>query len=263
MRRPPPPTCVRPQYQFESLFRSIQYALVDHCSHEFLFLCDFFMVEGQAAVDLFSLVMGRAIAQLQKGLEEKVHTNHDAISLFLCICLCTKYSDLMAERCVVSIDHYWKSLAQLVWARFETVMHAHTDSLRNLDTRKHPVDTRPHYVVRRYAEFLCAFLVCTNLSGKKMDPRLQKLLSEQQNELDKFLSRLGQQLKKKKDRLVLQINNYDVILTVLDVSAGCSGHCRSRRKCWRSRASGPGSGTCSRPRSRPTWRRRWRPTSAR
>jgi hypothetical protein len=52
------------QFQFEQIFRSIHYALAEHCSHEFLFLCDFFMVDGQSAVDLFTQVMGKSIALL-------------------------------------------------------------------------------------------------------------------------------------------------------------------------------------------------------
>ncbi|KAH7698689.1 vacuolar protein sorting-associated protein 52, partial [Aphelenchoides avenae] len=206
------------KYQFESLFRSIQYALVDHCSHEFLFLCDFFMLSGQAAVDLFTEVMGRTIAHLLKTLEERIAVNYDAISLFLCICLCTKYSELMSERSVVSIDGYWESVAKLLWSRFEAVMNAHNDSVRSFDVRKTqtPIDTRPHYITRRYSEFTCAFLVCTEVSGKKMDHRLQAILTKQQNEVEGLLNRLTSQLRTKKERLVFQVNNYDIILTVLD-----------------------------------------------
>ncbi|KAI6173973.1 Vacuolar protein sorting-associated protein 52-like protein [Aphelenchoides besseyi] len=205
------------QFQFESIFRSIQYALADHCSHEFLFLCDFFIVDGQSAVDLFTQVMGKAMSLLLKNMEERIAINYDAISLFLCICLCTKYSELMAERCVVSIDGYWQSLAKLLWSRFEFVMNGHNDSVRQFGTKQQvTVDTRPHYVIRRYAELTCALLVITSLSGKKMDDRLQSLLSKQQTEIEGLLNRLGGQLKKKKERLVFQINNYDIILTVLD-----------------------------------------------
>ncbi|KAI6191229.1 Vacuolar protein sorting-associated protein 52-like protein [Aphelenchoides bicaudatus] len=191
-------------YQFESIFRSIQYALVDHCSHEFLFLCDFFIVDGQSAVDLFTQVMGKSIAQLLKSIEERIATNWDAISLFLCICLCTKYSELMAERCVVSIDTYWQTVAKNLWTRFEIIMNMHNESVRAMDPRKAQpaVDTRPHYVVRRYAELTCALLVTQ--------------LTKQQQEIEGLLNKLSMQLKKKKERLVFQINNYDIILTVLD-----------------------------------------------
>ena len=48
--------------------------------------------------------------------------------------------------------------------------------------------------------------------------RMQELLTKQQSEIEGLLNRLTSQLRSKKDRLVFQINNYDVILTVLDVS---------------------------------------------
>lgn len=81
----------------------------------------------------------------------------------------------MAERSVVSIDTYWQSIAKLLWSRFETIMNMHDESVKAIDPRKlqTPVDTRPHYIIRRYAELTCSFLLITSLSGKKMDERLQ------------------------------------------------------------------------------------------
>ncbi|KAL3123811.1 hypothetical protein niasHT_010024 [Heterodera trifolii] len=203
-------------FQFESLFRSVQYALVDHCSHEFLFICDFFMVNGQSAVDLFTSVMGRSISLLLKTLEEKIAANFDAISLFLCICFCAKFREMMADRAVVVINGYWDALVGFLWARLDAVMTAHSDSVRAIDVRKVPVDSRPHYVCRRYAELTCSLLVCSELAYKVTDPRLQKILSRQQAEIEGLLNRLATQLKSKKERLVFQINNYDVVLTVLN-----------------------------------------------
>jgi len=46
---------------FESLFRSMQYALMGNASSEFLFLCDFFMTSGQEADELFHLVFGKSL----------------------------------------------------------------------------------------------------------------------------------------------------------------------------------------------------------
>jgi len=58
---------------------------------------------------IFHLLVSKKIFILhnlieQKSIEEKVLINFDAISLFLCICLCTKYCELMGERSVISID---------------------------------------------------------------------------------------------------------------------------------------------------------------
>ena len=91
--------------------------------------------------------------KLQKMLDERVAANYDAISLFLCLCFCTKYRELMLDRGVVAIEGYWDSLEQMLWRRLEAVMAAHNESVRQLDVRKMPVDTRPHYV----SEFLNFF----------------------------------------------------------------------------------------------------------
>lgn len=55
----PPPSA---QYPFESLFRSQHYALLDNSCREYLFLCDFFLVAGTPALDLFNAVMGKTLA---------------------------------------------------------------------------------------------------------------------------------------------------------------------------------------------------------
>lgn len=49
------------QYPFESLFRSQHYALLDNSCREYLFLCDFFLVAGTPALDLFNTVMGKTL----------------------------------------------------------------------------------------------------------------------------------------------------------------------------------------------------------
>jgi hypothetical protein len=189
------------------------------------------MVSDQSAVDLFIQVMGRSLTLLivrkriahininfiyfsfdfppkkfmpiipswhsQKTMEERVSINHDAISLFLCLCFCTKYRQLMRDRSGVAAigptldKYYWDTLDHLLWARLEAVMVAHNESVRQLDVRKMPVDTRPHYVsilcpifinhshfqvVRRYAELTCSLLVCSDLAYKRTEPRLQVII---------------------------------------------------------------------------------------
>lgn len=45
------------QYSFEALFRSEQYALVDNGCREYLFICEFFAVKGEHALDVFKGIM--------------------------------------------------------------------------------------------------------------------------------------------------------------------------------------------------------------
>lgn len=52
------------QYPFEALFRSEQFALVDNSCREFLFICEFFMMGGSAALEFFDQVMGKTLSLL-------------------------------------------------------------------------------------------------------------------------------------------------------------------------------------------------------
>ncbi|KAM7319328.1 hypothetical protein ACRRTK_022440 [Alexandromys fortis] len=54
--------CGEQRYLFEALFRSQHYALLDNSCCEYLFICEFFVVSGPAAHDLFHAVMGHALA---------------------------------------------------------------------------------------------------------------------------------------------------------------------------------------------------------
>ena len=60
------------KYPFEMLFRSAQFALVDNGCREFLFLAEFFMLEGQNAQDLFNLVFGKTLQVLVKFVDSYV-----------------------------------------------------------------------------------------------------------------------------------------------------------------------------------------------
>lgn len=55
---------VQSQYAFEALFRSEQYALVDNACREYLFLMEFFMVQGSQAQELFNQIMGKTMTLL-------------------------------------------------------------------------------------------------------------------------------------------------------------------------------------------------------
>ncbi|KJH46182.1 Vps52 / Sac2 family protein [Dictyocaulus viviparus] len=114
------------KFQFEALFRSIHLAFADHCSHEFLFLTDFFMVSGQTAVDL--------------------HTK----------------------------------------------------------------------IVRRYAELTCSFLVVTESSGQEIGKKMEAILESCEDAVEQLLLRMSSCLSSSRDRLVFLINNYDLILNIID-----------------------------------------------
>ncbi|PAA86508.1 hypothetical protein BOX15_Mlig013565g1 [Macrostomum lignano] len=228
------------KFTFESLFRSLHYALLDNSCREYLFLCDFFVLSGNQALNMFNLVMGKTLSLFHKALEAYFSDCHDAIALYLCIQVVAKFKAIMHRRQVPALDSYWTLMSDLIWPRFTQLVQSHTLSVARSDPSKFShLDTRPHPVLRRYAEFICALLSVTDLgsgatgaapaaasaaapaaappvlaSGEEAS-RLRPLLGELRDAVDAFLQRLAREFPHSRERLICLINNYDIPLTVL------------------------------------------------
>ncbi|VDL65180.1 unnamed protein product [Nippostrongylus brasiliensis] len=211
------------KFQFEALFRSIHLAFVDHCSHEFLFLTDFFMVSGQVCIDLHAKVMGRATAHLVRVFDEKIAMNFDCISLHLCISLCDKFHRLLTERETPSMSGYWEAITNQLWTRLAQVMNMHNDSVKALDVRRmqSPIDTRPHYVrlfeKKSSASFFTFDMCIPRHYGGKC--KMKAILESCEDAVEQLLLRMSSCLNSPRDRLVFLINNYDLALTIIDVNS--------------------------------------------
>ena len=95
------------------IFRSIQWALVDNASREYLFIVDFFLMTGQAAQDLFTQIWGKTMLVMLKHLEEFVSTSYDSIGLFLCIQIMEKYRETLEKRDVPALLPYFEAVQQV------------------------------------------------------------------------------------------------------------------------------------------------------
>lgn len=125
------------QFNFESLFRSLHYALMDNCCREYLFLVDFYMASGTASQDLFNAIMSKTLQTylvsihktdmhllefctdvlksmylyyhtpfftLQKTMEEHVSECYDSIAIFLSIHIVHRFRNIMHKRAVPALD---------------------------------------------------------------------------------------------------------------------------------------------------------------
>ncbi|XP_037055637.1 vacuolar protein sorting-associated protein 52 homolog isoform X2 [Peromyscus leucopus] len=108
-----------PQYPFEVLFRSQHYALLDNSCREYLFICEFFVVSGPAAHDLFHAVMGRTLAMTLKHLESYLADCYDAIAVFLCIHIVLRFRNIAAKRDVPALDSPSHSADPWLWEFLE------------------------------------------------------------------------------------------------------------------------------------------------
>ncbi|KAK2510357.1 hypothetical protein Q9233_017825, partial [Columba guinea] len=181
---------VRPQFPFESLFRSQHYALLDTGCREFAFLCDFFMVSGPSALELFDTVMGKTLAMVLKHMDAYVCDCYDGIAVFLCIHIVLRFRAIMAKRNIPALD-----------------------SIQSTDPQKLGfLDTRPHYITRRYAEFSSAIV---SINQTFPNEKTNALLGQLQVEVENFVLRVAAEFSSRKEQLIFLINNYDMMLGVL------------------------------------------------
>ncbi|XP_077286591.1 vacuolar protein sorting 52 [Arctopsyche grandis] len=201
------------KYSYESLFRSLQYALVDNGCREYLFIAELFHVKAAQAQELFDRVLGKTLSMLIKSMETYVEECYDSIALFLCIQLILRYQLMCHKRAVPALDRYWDSLQRIIWPRLEYVFKLNIQSVRDCDPTKFVnKEMGPHYITRRYAEFSAALV---GLSEQFPSEILSSLLLALQDEVHCFILRMAAIFPLRASQLIFLINNYDMVLGVL------------------------------------------------
>ncbi|XP_072315717.1 vacuolar protein sorting-associated protein 52 homolog [Eucyclogobius newberryi] len=201
------------RYPYETLFRSQHFALLDNGCREFLFLCDFFMVTGNSALDLFNCIMGKTLGMFLKSMSSYVCDCYDSIAIFLCIHIILRFRAITAKRNIPALDKYWEAVLELLWPRFELILEMNIHSIRSTDPQRLGVlDTRPHYITRRYAEFSSAIV---SINQTFPNERTHTLLGQLQVEVENFVLKMAAEFPSRRDQLIFLINNYDMMLSVL------------------------------------------------
>ncbi|XP_056299465.1 vacuolar protein sorting-associated protein 52 homolog [Pseudoliparis swirei] len=201
------------RYPYETLFRSQHYALLDNGCREFLFLADFFMVAGNSALDLFNSIMGKTLSMFLKSLSAYASDCFDSIAVFLCIHIVLRFRAVTAKRSIPALDKYWEAVLELLWPRFELILEMNIHSIRNTDPQKLGVlDTRPHYITRRYAEFSSAIV---SINQTFPNERTNTLLGQLLVEVENFVLKMAAEFPSRRDQLIFLMNNYDMMLSVL------------------------------------------------
>ncbi|XP_026686932.1 vacuolar protein sorting-associated protein 52 homolog, partial [Diaphorina citri] len=65
-------TLILLEYPYEALFRSEQYALVDNACREYQFICEYFKVQGNHAMDMFAAVLNNTLILLEVSKFESI-----------------------------------------------------------------------------------------------------------------------------------------------------------------------------------------------
>ncbi|KAK6980126.1 vacuolar protein sorting-associated protein 52 isoform X5, partial [Biomphalaria glabrata] len=201
------------RYSFESIFRSLQFALMDNCCREYLFLSDFFMVSGSGAQNLFESIMGKTLATFIKLMEENIQDSYDSIGIFLSAHVVYRYQSIMSKRNVPALNRYWDTILNLLWPRFEYIVSMNIQSVRECEPSKlGHIDNRPHYITRRFAEFSAAIV---GINASFPNDRVNRVLGQLQAEVENFILKMAAEFPQRKEQLIFLINNYDMMLGVL------------------------------------------------
>ncbi|KAI4484584.1 PREDICTED: vacuolar protein sorting-associated protein 52 homolog [Polistes canadensis] len=207
-----PLTASNIRYHYEALFRSEQYAVVDNACREYLFLTEFFKVNGNEAMRIFNKVMEKTLNLVSKNLQSFVDDCYDTIALFLCLHLVMRYQLTCHKRAVPALDKYWDHLTKIIWPRFEFIFQLNIQSIKDCDPSKFNKETGPHYITRRYAEFSAAMV--SIVEGFPCEGVTQ-LLAELREAVQCFLLRMASIFPSRINQLIFLINNYDLVLSVL------------------------------------------------
>ncbi|XP_042055499.1 vacuolar protein sorting-associated protein 52 A-like isoform X3 [Salvia splendens] len=196
------------KYPYEVLFRSLHKLLMDTAASEYLF-CDEFFREQPMFYDIFA----GPFTVIGEHLNTVLPNFYDAIGLMLMIRIIHQNQLIMSRKRLPCLDSHLDKVNISLWPRFKMVFDMHLSSLRNANIRTlWEDDVRPHYVMRRYAEFTASLI---QLNVDYGDCQLEHNLERLWLAADDFLVKLAALFQKPKQQTVFVINNYDMTISVL------------------------------------------------
>ena len=210
-------TAEHQRFPYEVILRSVIKHLSDATTSEFLFIVDFFK---SGARETFNRIFGRTLSMLLEALENYLLNCFDAIGLLLMIKITHAQRLVMQRRRIPVLDPFFDRVSMLLWPRFKSVFDLNMKSVKTVNFRKlGVVDMTPHYISRRYAEFVSSILVLHGGSesmgvGGGGEHMLLQDVQSMRVEMVALLDRMSNLLGTTKDKKVFLINNFDQILGV-------------------------------------------------
>eukprot|EP01116_Phalansterium_solitarium_P008661 TRINITY_DN22605_c0_g1_i1.p1 TRINITY_DN22605_c0_g1~~TRINITY_DN22605_c0_g1_i1.p1 ORF type:complete len:838 (+),score=280.12 TRINITY_DN22605_c0_g1_i1:88-2601(+) len=204
------------KHPYAYLFRSNVYVLMETVTAEMKFTQDFFLSD-----DATDDILERAVQLFLENLEQFLVNTYDAISVLVMLVIVQKSKATMNQRLVTSLDPFFESAHASLYRRFNEIFALNVQSLKMADAKQlSSADVQPHFITRRYAEFTGGALTLMNTSEQLGDTKFVAALNEQlsklRDEMQKLLVRLADaKLKDWRSKAVFTINNYDLMLTVL------------------------------------------------
>lgn len=218
-----------PHY-LEVPFRNFNLALVDNASAEYTFLATFFAPSlTMAAINRhFNYIFDPTFALGHALTRTLTADTADALGLLLCVRLNSHLAFELQRRRIPAADGYVNGTAMLLWPRLQSVMDAHSESVRaaaaalpsNSGAAKKTAGAAPHVVTQRFGQLLQGILALSAEAGD--DEPVVSSLGRLRSEVEAFLTRWSQASfgtdKRKRERFLY--NNYSLVLTIISDAGG-------------------------------------------
>ncbi|KAJ1975224.1 Vacuolar protein sorting-associated protein 52 [Dimargaris verticillata] len=218
----------------EVLFRSYNLALIDNTTSEYEFVSQFFITPGthhqhkgsDTAKAIFEHIF-EPVCNTGLGLT-RLLTEHsfDALGVLLCLRINYQLANELQHRRVPVLEKYINATNMQLWPRFQAIVALHTDSMKKLFTGSSKAaalskqDVHPHFVTRRYAEFVASLLA---LNQDPPTNVVDQSLARLRTELEAMLLRISEGFGNRVTTLIFLINNYDLVVTILHENGFPSG----------------------------------------
>ncbi len=249
---------------YEVLFRSLLLHLMNAATSEYLFVIDFFKNTSRSSTtkpppstssppppvsatagatkirvrELFMRIFARTLSLSLEQLENFLCTCYDAIGLLLMVRLTVLHKAMMAQRRIPVLDAFLDRILLLLWPRIHAILELHLQSVLQAQAKPKKlgnVELHPHYVTRRYAEFVASILTCIDtLSSQSSEydddanntnqnhvlylhhkDAVLNALASLREALISLLEKLSDGHRNSKDKCVFLINNFDLVVSVV------------------------------------------------
>lgn len=142
----------------EVIWRSVIKHFVDTVTNEYLFIVDFFKSDIE---EIFNAIFNKTITHLIQVMEAYVTSSYDMIGLLLTIKVAHSQRLIMQRRRIPIIDSFFDRLSLLLWPRFKSVFDINIKAYKDLNLKKigNVSDLAPHFITRRYAEFVASVVL--------------------------------------------------------------------------------------------------------
>jgi hypothetical protein len=197
------------KFQFEYLWRCVNYMLMHTVSEELLFTREFF--QSNLSEKIFTTSVNLYLDVARNFLAN----SYDGVGVLLIYCMADKYKQIMHEHNEPGLDAYFDTLSNQLLQRFKFIFQQNVESVRNANLKNlGPIESGPHYVTRRFSEYLVALLFIAKSHPQPTQPfELQASLKVLSEEIDRLIDRMAHTTwTTRLEQLIFTLNNYDLIV---------------------------------------------------